>query len=89
MTDFRDVIARAAGLMTCTCGVCMPNVDDYASADAILAMPEMQAIRALLLNMVENNAVGWWDFGGTEAGRTYLRRRGAPESVIAWVVGDE
>ena len=54
------------------------------SADAVLAMPEMEAIREALHDYTIE-----YGFGGKSRQAEILHRRGMPESVIAWVVGHE
>jgi len=81
VSDFRDAIARQVSLMTCTCGVCMPIVDDYASATAVLAMPEMVAIR-------ESLRYDYHDWCCAECRDAEWVLAEFP-AVIAWVLGDD
>lgn len=52
-------------------------------ADAILAMPEMQAIKLALQNVAEDDR---YAFGGITDATQALTDRGLPECVVAWVL---
>ena len=55
------------------------------TADALLAMPEMQAIRSALLAFANNESAQWGDSTLDDV-RWRLARRHVPETVIEWVL---
>ena len=78
MSTFRQGIIRD------TWGV---SADAGQVADAVLAMPEMQAIRKLLFDVAEAGTESYWYTSQESAAqRAWLRRRNIPESVIEWVL---
>jgi hypothetical protein len=83
MTTFRDAIVDVI-VKVWTEG---EDDDDLSlfMAEAVLAMPEMQAIKAFIIRMMESQAVGYWDFGGGTHGENWLKMR-LPENVIEWVL---
>lgn len=81
MSTFRGAIAEA-----CLCADAYDHMDQY--ADAVLAMPEMRALRMAL--------VGYADIGRSCDDGTYgasrrddMRLNGVPESIIDWVLDGE
>ena len=77
MSEFRETLAHALGH-----GDGMARFEpDYADADAILAMPEMQAIRLCLFRMAIRLADDRYD----GVVRDVFTNYGLTESVIEWM----
>lgn len=73
MSEFRDAIAVTGS---------QPYSMTPCDADAILAMPEMQAIRTFILDAIPNDLSPMTD----ETIAAWLRGQGLTQSVIEWVV---
>jgi hypothetical protein len=73
MTAFRDAIAERVYYQAVRIDV----------ADAVLAMPEMQAIRAALRSLADDAGLPG------ESVAQILRRHACPDSVIVWVLEDQ
>jgi hypothetical protein len=79
VSEFQDAIANALSFNHCYEGDPWKENDD---ARAILAMPEMQAVREFLLEVAIDN-------GATDGHDSIWRLRDGrrvPESVIEWVL---
>ena len=78
MSELRDAIATAAFYSDGAMG----------AADAVLAMPELQAIRKALLDLADNIAGEFTGVGGRVTAADVLAGN-LPPSVVAWVLGGE
>ena len=79
MTEFRDAIAYTL----------LDSWPNTYTADAVLAMPEMQAIRKALIHATYNAARHAYPAAPEPPMATYMRERcELPDSVIAWVLDE-
>ncbi len=91
MSTFRDATARAIvrGFHPLSHETHRPMPEpervDFHLADAVLDMPEMQAIRKALREVDRY----WWIEGNWDRGEWLRTSAELPESVIAWVLDGE
>ncbi len=83
MSELRDAIAGVVYVNTTRAADYYEEAKE--SADAVLAMPEMQAIRKALRNMYDTRVREC----GYGAAHEWLRALNLPLSVIAWVLEGE
>ncbi len=74
MSGFADAIARLSNEHFET-----PLADEWTCAEAILAMPEMQAIKRTILSLTDLGA-------SDDESRARLAALNVPESIVEWVL---